>query len=65
MWSFFFQFDSYSNIARHQFIISCGVYIYGQGDGIHLSLPIRIEIMLRIEQLCVYGPSRPFKAKKK
>ena len=61
----FFYLDSYSNIVRHQFMISCGMYIYGQGDGIHLRLPIRIEIMLQIEQLYVYGPSRPFKAKKK
>ena len=37
------KLDSYSDIAWHQFIKSCGLYIYDQYGGLHVRLPIRIE----------------------
>ena len=42
MWSILYLI-SYPNIAWHQFIISYGLYIYGQDGGIHLRLPVHIE----------------------
>ena len=35
--------DSYLNIAWHQFIISCGQYIYCQGGRIHFRLRIHFQ----------------------